>query len=89
MRSALSDLVTNLETDTSTRICSFSVNLDELDIGNKLNTLAKTNSHIAGWSLVKQQPVETTSTDEVSGESSEDASRESSLPSEDLDADFS
>lgn len=56
MRSALSGLVTNLQTDTSTQLCSFTVNLDELDIAGKLNEFAKTNKHIAGWSLVSQEP---------------------------------
>ena len=83
MRTALTDLVNDLDTDTSSRICSFSVNLDELDIGSKLNDLAKTNDHIAGWSLVSQEPINGESLDSDADQPADP----SALPDDDLSLD--
>jgi len=53
VRNALADVesVENIETDTSTQICKFSVDLDKVDIASKLEELGKTNEHIEGWSV--------------------------------------
>lgn len=54
MRDALSDLpsVADITTDASTQLCTFSVDLDQLDLAEKLNELSKSNEHIAGWTNI-------------------------------------
>jgi hypothetical protein len=44
--------VAEIDTDTSSRKCSFKVNLDEVDIAAKLNEIADGgNRHVKGWSV--------------------------------------
>jgi hypothetical protein len=55
VRSALSQVpgVAAIETDVANRICRFRLNNDDLDIRAKLEELATTNQHIAGWSVME------------------------------------
>ena len=56
MRSALQKIegVSDIETNIGTHICKFKLSNTELDLVAKLGELAKTNSHIAGWSVVSR-----------------------------------
>jgi hypothetical protein len=45
--------VSNIETDIATNICKFYLVDDKLDVKAKLDELAKTNDHIAGWSMAE------------------------------------
>ena len=54
MRSALAEIdsVKDIDANTSTRICSFTVDLDKVpDLASKLEEIGKTNTHVAGWSV--------------------------------------
>jgi hypothetical protein len=44
--------VSNIKTDIASNVCEFMLDDAELDLEAKLNEFAKTNSHIAGWSLI-------------------------------------
>lgn len=46
--------VTEIETDIKTTICKFKLDDPKLDIKAKLDELAKTNDHIAGWTFLKE-----------------------------------
>jgi hypothetical protein len=45
--------VYQIETDTKTNICKFSLANDEVDLKAKLDQFAKTNKHLAKWSFVE------------------------------------
>jgi len=45
--------VSNIETDVPSNICKFYVADEKLDVKAKLEELAKTNSHIEGWSFAE------------------------------------
>jgi len=53
VRSALTKVegITDLKTDVPSRLCSFKVTDENLDIKAKLKELAKNNSHIKGYSI--------------------------------------
>ncbi len=53
MRSALTkiDGVSDIETDIPSRICTFKLANNDLDIEAKLDELGESNTHIAGWSM--------------------------------------
>jgi len=54
VRSALDlDGITNLETNTADRECTFTVDHDKIDINAKLKELDASNKHVAGWSLLE------------------------------------
>ncbi len=52
MRSALSkvDGVSDIKTNVGSRLCTFKLASKDMDIEAKLDELARTNTHIAGWS---------------------------------------
>jgi hypothetical protein len=43
--------VTNIETDTTNRVCSFTVTKPDVDYLSKLEEYAKTNTHLAGYTV--------------------------------------
>ncbi|HEV3022041.1 MAG TPA: hypothetical protein VGX76_06225 [Pirellulales bacterium] len=45
--------ITDIQTDIGARLCKFKLKDEELDLSAKLSELAKTNSHMSGWSLVE------------------------------------
>jgi hypothetical protein len=45
--------VSNIETDVPTNTCKFYLADDKLDLKAKLDEFAKTNDHIAGWSMAE------------------------------------
>ena len=47
--------VSDIQTDTSTNLCTFKLNNKDLDLKAKLDEFAKTNTHIAGWSKVESK----------------------------------
>lgn len=51
MRSGLEsvDGISNIQTDVPSRTCTFELDDETIDITAKLNELADTNEHIAGW----------------------------------------
>ena len=54
MRSDLQKIegISDIETNIQTRVCKFKLANVQLDLKAKLGELAKTNSHIQGWSIV-------------------------------------
>jgi hypothetical protein len=54
VRSALQKIegVSDIETNVAARSCKFKLSNPELDLVAKLNEFAKTNSHIAGYTIV-------------------------------------
>jgi hypothetical protein len=45
--------ISRIETDISARICKFHLSNADFDLAAKLSELAKTNSHLAGWSMIE------------------------------------
>ena len=60
MRSDLSEVagISSIDADTSTRTCSFRVDLDQVELTKVLTDLGNSNSHIAGWSVKSQEAIE-------------------------------
>ena len=54
MRGALQkiDGVSGIEPDVMSRICTFKLSNDDIDLTSTLDVLAKTNPHLSGWSFV-------------------------------------
>ncbi|MEC8555953.1 MAG: heavy-metal-associated domain-containing protein [Planctomycetota bacterium] len=62
--------ISEFEADAETHIATFEANKD-LDVGNLLDDLSKTNSHIEGWSQNEEEAV--TAAAETEGEGSDSA----------------
>ena len=57
MRSALAniDTIENVDTDSASRLCKFSVDLDQVpDLASKLEEIGTSNEHVAGWSVATE-----------------------------------
>jgi hypothetical protein len=50
------DGISDIQTDISNNLCTFKLKDKDLDIKAKLTEFAKTNTHIAGWSIVERKP---------------------------------
>jgi hypothetical protein len=50
------DGISDIQTDIANNLCTFKLKDKDLDIKAKLGEFAKTNEHIAGWSMVEGKP---------------------------------
>jgi hypothetical protein len=55
VRSALQKIegVSDIETNVAARICKFKLSNEDFDLVAKLDEFSKTNSHIAGYTIVE------------------------------------